>query len=502
MPVRLSFEHLSGARRGEQDVVHGFPAILGSDPQSAVVVPEAAPRHALVVQSGGDVLLRDAGAPQGTYLAGEIVREAVLRDGDVVELGSGGPRLRVRQQGEAHAPQLPVSRSTRPVAFRVVLAVLLLAATALIAWNVGLNRQVGRLDLAMRLADAERQLLAERVEQERRRAEANGQALAARVEGSQREEQLLRARLAEATGSEVRALREELTRARERLATIDGERGVAERIIRDYGAGVCLIHGSYAFFDAAGRPLRVRLDEDGRPARDPDGSQQLQVEGAGPLHTVDYFGTGFLVDSRGLLLTNRHVAEPWWNDDDAQALAQRGFQPRFQSFRAFFPRQREPFRLELVRRSETVDLAVLKIDRKSQSIPAIPLDVGGKGAVPGQPVVVVGYPAGLEAILAKADGNVVREILQAQGSSPERVTDALSRRGLIRPSTTQGHIGDVTRSDIVFDAPTTQGGSGGPVFNRNGLVVAVEYAVLSRFGGNSFGLPVRYALELLKEPRK
>ena len=71
-------------------------------------------------------------------------------------------------------------------------------------------------------------------------------------------------------------------------------------------------------------------------------------------------------------------------------------------------------------------------------------------------------------------------------------------RKLIRPSTTQGHIGDATATDIVFDAATTQGGSGGPVFNKDGRVIAVEYAVLPQFAGNSYGVPMRYALDLLK----
>ncbi|MET0555209.1 MAG: S1C family serine protease, partial [Vicinamibacteria bacterium] len=111
-----------------------------------------------------------------------------------------------------------------------------------------------------------------------------------------------------------------------------------------------------------------------------------------------------------------------------------------------------------------------------------------------------GYPAGLEAILAKSDTSIVRSILEQHGTSAEKITDALGERGLIRPSTTQGHIGDVTRTDIVFDAPTTQGGSGGPVFNKRGQVVAVEYAVLQKFGGNSFGVPVEYAIQLLATP--
>jgi S1-C subfamily serine protease len=130
------------------------------------------------------------------------------------------------------------------------------------------------------------------------------------------------------------------------------------------------------------------------------------------------------------------------------------------------------------------------------------LDQTGRGAVAGQPVVVLGYPAGLEALLAKADASLVRDILSESGLGASRVTEALGRKGLIRPSTTQGHIGDVTRTDIVFDAPTTQGGSGGPVLNRNGKVIAVEYAVLTKFEGSSFGVPIGYALALLKPPRK
>jgi hypothetical protein len=39
--------------------------------------------------------------------------------------------------------------------------------------------------------------------------------------------------------------------------------------------------------------------------------------------------------------------------------------------------------------------------------------------------------------------------------------EGLARRHLIRPITTQGHMGDVLPDKIVYDAQTTSGGSGG-----------------------------------------
>jgi S1-C subfamily serine protease len=117
-------------------------------------------------------------------------------------------------------------------------------------------------------------------------------------------------------------------------------------------------------------------------------------------------------------------------------------------------------------------------------------------------VVVLGYPTGLEAVLAKAETTAVNAIVEASGVNALRIAEGLAAQRLIRPSATQGHIGDVTKTDIVFDAQTAHGGSGGPVLNRNGQVVAVEYAVLTGFGGSSFGVPVQYALDLLSRKGK
>ncbi len=51
----------------------------------------------------------------------------------------------------------------------------------------------------------------------------------------------------------------------------------------------------------------------------------------------------------------------------------------------------------------------------------------------------------------------------------------------------------------MYDAVTTAGGSGGPLFNLDGKVIAVNFAVLTQFTGASMGVPIHYALEMLKK---
>jgi S1-C subfamily serine protease len=329
-----------------------------------------------------------------------------------------------------------------------------------------------------------------------KRAEGRG------MEELRQQEQALYAQLTDTASAEARTLRAELSATRDRLATLESERAAGERIVREFGPGVCMIQGTYVFQDADGRPLRLRLGEDGTPAKDADGNSLMDPEGAGAVFEVEFLGTGFLVDRRGLVLTNRHVAEPWWNDGDARSLGERGFSPRLTTLRAFFPRQKEPFALTQGVVAEPADVALLRCDLRGVRLPALPLDRSGRGAVTGQSVVLVGFPAGIEAMLAKADAGVARAVLESAGTSTSRISEALAQRGLVRPSTTQGHIADVTETDVVFDAPTTQGGSGGPLLNRSGVVIGVSYAVLSRFGGNSFAVPIRHALPLVTQARK
>ena len=58
---------------------------------------------------------------------------------------------------------------------------------------------------------------------------------------------------------------------------------------------------------------------------------------------------------------------------------------------------------------------------------------------------------------------------------------------------TQGHLGVVSPDRLVYDAQTTHGGSGGPVFNTSGNVIGVNFAILSDFSGSNFAVPISRA---------
>jgi serine protease Do len=118
--------------------------------------------------------------------------------------------------------------------------------------------------------------------------------------------------------------------------------------------------------------------------------------------------------------------------------------------------------------------------------------------VSGGPVVLLGYPTALNAILARAGAETLQSIATATKGDPKEVMEELARRNLIRPVTTQGHIGDVLPDKIVYDAQTTSGGSGGPLFNNEGKVMGINFAMVREFGGSNFAIPVNYGMSLLK----
>ena len=310
----------------------------------------------------------------------------------------------------------------------------------------------------------------------------------------------LKSKIAASNTEEAAALRTQLSAVESRLQKLETEGTFAQAIIKSYEPSVCLIHVVVAFRDHdTGLHLRYAgLTPAGEPTVDEHNNPLLSLTGMGPEVHLDAFGTGFLASTGGQILTNHHVVEPWWQNDELQEMTDHGLEPVIIEMAAYFPGVRHGVSVSTEKISTAADVAVVKGDFANLGIKQIALAEGRSSAVSGAAVVLLGYPTALDAILARAGEGTLQEIADATKGDPKQVMEELARRNLIRPITTQGHIGDVLPDKIVYDAQTTSGGSGGPLFSDAGKVIGINFAMVRQFGGSNFAIPVGYGKSLLK----
>jgi S1-C subfamily serine protease len=210
-------------------------------------------------------------------------------------------------------------------------------------------------------------------------------------------------------------------------------------------------------------------------------------------------GTGFLVGD-GLMATNRHVAEPWYGDSEAEELIDHGATAMLESLVVFFPGSPTPLSLTPGTVSSTGDLAVLRIENKSAVRGIAVLPLSRSAALPGELVTVIGYPMGIAGMVAKSPSGIYRRL--AYRHNDITAASELAALSLIRPSTTCGHLGDVVGDKLIYDAPTAHGGSGGPVFNSNAEVIGVNSAYIDGFSGGTLGVSVESLRPLIEAAEK
>jgi len=160
-------------------------------------------------------------------------------------------------------------------------------------------------------------------------------------------------------------------------------------------------------------------------------------------------GSGFIVSSDGLVLTNAHVV------DGADEVTVR-------------LTDRREFKAKVLGTDKTTDVAVLKIDAKN--LPTV--RIGNPDATRvGEWVVAIGTPYGL-------DNTVTSGIVSAKSRSLP---------------------GDSAVPFIQTDAAVNPGNSGGPLFNMKGEVIGINSQIFSRSGGFqgvAFAIPIDVAMNV------
>ena len=194
------------------------------------------------------------------------------------------------------------------------------------------------------------------------------------------------------------------------------------------------------------------------------------------------------------MLTNRHVANPWEFNATARALLAQGFDGRMTRFIGYLPGVAGRFDLEVVLASDEADLALLCCIISGEA-DYLPLAEGPPE--PGEAVLVIGFPLGIRALMARTSPEFVEGLGEAGVTDFWEVAERLSRAGYVTPLASRGIVGQVTTQNVVYDAETTRGGSGGPVLSLDGQVVAINSAILPEFGGSNLGVPAARARELL-----
>jgi len=177
---------------------------------------------------------------------------------------------------------------------------------------------------------------------------------------------------------------------------------------------------------------------------------------------VEGIGTGFLVSSDGLILTNQHVTA---GADQILVTLRDG----------------RDFQARLLGEDDHTDIAVLRIDTTGLPVAAI----GRSTALQiGDWVVAIGNPYGL--LLGNSEPSVTAGVVSA-----------LHRDVL--PGSDQS---SVYVDMIQTDAAINPGNSGGPLVNADGEVVGVNAFILSQSGGSvglGFAIPIERAMRVANE---
>ena len=184
----------------------------------------------------------------------------------------------------------------------------------------------------------------------------------------------------------------------------------------------------------------------------PNGPKQAQPNPGKPQEADRGVGSGFIIESNGLILTNAHVVE--------------GATTIYVTLT-----DKREFKAKLLGMDKRTDVAVVKIE--ARDLPKLPLGDSSRVRV-GEWVLAIGSPFGLE-------NTVTAGIVSAKSRD----------------------TGDYLPF-IQTDVAVNPGNSGGPLLNTAGQVIGINSQIFSRSGGYmgiSFAIPIDEAMRVAEQLR-
>lgn len=268
------------------------------------------------------------------------------------------------------------------------------------------------------------------------------------------------------------------------------------------------------------------------------------VDGA-PIAMSQLSGTGFIVDEDGYILTNKHIAEPWkypygfppeasegmlyqmvngewkitgtvnaptrWIPSESKFFGREPVSGKILNgestyMNVTFAKTDSRINARMVQASTNHDVAMLKVDHVAKFAP-VDLKEDGSDVAQGQKIAVMGYPGISPTVVY---GKATQEFGRASANGDVKVVPD--------PTITDGTIGKIIRGSNLSNnaelsgyyspmgeyyqltaSQTGAGNSGGPVFDKDGKVIAIFAAsITSQEGARiTFAIPIKYGLDLM-----
>jgi len=508
-PPVAALEHLTGPMRGtttwiaEKDVsvqlsprriIHIAPGLVGGSGGELIA-------H---LRRSGETFEIEATGDRPVWVNGKAIRSVVLRHHDMIEFGDTGPMSRyvIFRNGQSPHPTIfevlndavaYVRSSHQPVWSRILSAIgqvlRRLTRETTLLFRIGVVAALVMLAAVAYQQTRINKLLHEQIEAGTSQIETFSRTLA------RTNEQAL-------TPEDLETLRQELGKGlvttAERLSELERLTTASARVIAQSRSSIVFLQGSYGFrHKATGQMLRLVVGKDGQPMVLPDGTPLLSLEGEGSVAERQFVGSGFVIGDDGVLITNRHLGVPWEHDASVTAYAGQELEPAMIKFLGYLPGSSRAEAVTLIRTSSDADVAILRFE--SLKIPVRGLPLAEKIPVPGDEVIVMGYPTGMRSLLAQAGDEFIKELQLVKELDFWGIAERLAESGRIAPLASRGIVGQASSEAIAYDAATTRGGSGGPVLDVNGAVVAVNSAILPEFGGSNLGVPIDKVRQLMDE---